>query len=737
MILAGEDYCGGKVRRGGISGRHAALVGVALALAGCQTEPRVVPTVAANNTLNDLKLTTTVPPPAVLDLSPPIQQATLVEPVIVRRVGTAAPRHQATAPGSAEGTISLNFDKTSLRTVVDTVLGDMLQLPYTVDDRVDGTVTLVSPGKLTRDQALDTLDGVLRMNNAALIRGENFYRVVLAPNARQSLPAPGPVNQSGYSASVYVPRHTTAVALQKLVEPLYQLAGAITADKDHNLLVVTGTAEERRALFDAAALFDQDWLANQSIGLFPLRQVSPRQMASDLKSVFGQAASSSEAPTIRITPIDRMNAVLVVALDPADLDRASSWIEKFDLSGPGERTLHAYPIHYAKVADLAKALSRLFSGDTGGTETGNAALPPGTAGARISTASTTGQASPPQGVAAASGQASGTNSSGFGAGDHSLKTDDAGVDQDLSSGGGGDRPRVVADPASNTLLAMVNQSEARTLAEALTRLDARPPQILIEASLIEVTLNNTLQFGVQYFLRGTKFAGQPDSSIGFSGTTSTAISQSAPGFNGVIGTLTSPSVILSALDAVTDAKVLSSPQLMVRDTREAVLKVGSQTPLLTQQAVSTQGGNSPIVSNVEYHDTGVILHVLPRANELDMVSLDISQEVSQVVPNATNPLTPIIDERRIESSVTVQSGQTVMLGGLISENNSLTTNGLPILDELPWVGPLFSTRTNVRNRTELVIFLTPHILRTSDDARRLTEELTRRLTAIRPPDAAK
>ena len=637
-------------------------------------------------------------------------------------------------PAEAEGTISLNFDKASLRTVIDTVLGDTLQLPYTIDDRIDGTVTLVSPGKLTPAQALDTLDGVLRMNNAALIRGDHFYRVVPAPNARQALPAPAQVTQAGYAVSVYVPRHASAVALQKLVEPLYQLAGAITADKDHNLLVVTGTAEERRALFEAARLFDQDWLANQSIGLFPLRQVPPRQMAADLKSVFGPAAAAPDAPAIRITPIDRMDAVLVVALDAADLDRAADWIAKFDVPGPGERTLHVYPIHYAKAIDLAKALSRLFSTDAGGAEAGNAALPPGTAGERISTGPVAGQPAPPQGFggAAGGGQAPG----GFGGGDHSLKSEDAGNDQDvLPTGGNG--PRVIADPASNTLLAMVSQSEARTLTDALVRLDARPPQILIEASLIEVTLNKTLQFGVQYFLRGTKFAGQPDSSIGFTGTANAAIGTSAPGFNGVIGTLTNPSVILSALDAVTDAKVLSSPQLLVRDAHEAVLKVGSQTPLLTQQAVSTQGGNSPIVNNVEYHDTGVILHVLPRANEVEMVSLDISQEVSQVEPNATNPLTPIIDERRIESSVTVQSGQTVMLGGLISETGSLTTNGLPILDQLPLIGSLFGTRGDSRARTELVIFITPHILRTSDDARRLTDELTSRLAAIRPPDAVK
>ena len=707
------------------------MLAAMLVLAGCDTTPRTAPTVAANMAMSDLKLSTQVPP-RMPDLSPPVQPVALLEPVIVRHSGAGGtPRAAATQTG--EGTISLNFDKSSLRAVIDSVLGDALQVPYTVDERVDGTVTLVSPGKLTRDQALDTLDGLLRMNNAALIRGENLYRVVLAPNARQSLPGPGAINQPGFSFSVYVPRHSSAVALQKLIEPLYQLAGAVIADRDHNLLIVTGGAEERRALFDAARAFDQDWLASQSIGLFPLRQTSPRQVAADLKSVFGvTAGAATDTPqNIRITPIDRMNAVLVVSIDPADLDRAASWIEKFDRPGAGERTLHVYPIHYAKVADLAKVLSRLFASDSG-IETGNAALPPGTAGARISTSAV---ATPGGAVSATATPApSASGASGFGSSDHSLMKDDAaGDDQAILSSGSG--ARIIADPASNTLLAMVNQSEARTVADALVRLDARPPQILIEATLVEVALNKTLEFGVQYFLRGTKFAGQADSSIGFSAQTNGAVSTLAPGFNGVIGTLANPSVILSALDAVTDSKVLSSPQLMVRDAHEAVLKVGSQTPLLTQQAVSTQGGSPPIVSNVEYHDTGVILHVLPRANEMEMVSLDISQEVSQVQPNAANPLTPIIDERRIESSVTVQSGQTVMLGGLISENNSLTSNGLPILSEVPVIGPLFGMKNDVRARTELVIFITPHILRTNDDARRLTEELTSRLSSIRPPAA--
>ena len=711
--------------------RGAAVLGLALALAGCQDAgSKVAPAVSANSALKDLNLSTSVPPPPLLPANP-VLQATLVEPVIIRRAGTALPRRAGTEV-AGEGTISLNFDKASLRTVIEAVLGDALQLPYTIDDRVDGTVTLVSPGKLTRDQALDALDGLLRMNNAALVRGEHLYRVVLTANAHQNLPGPGSADQPGYAVSIYVPRHNSAVALQKLIEPLYQLAGAVSADRDHNLLIVTGGAEERRALFDAAKLFDQDWLSSQSIGLFPLRQAVPRQMATDLRGLFGGTNGPSELTTIRFTPIDRLNAVLVVALDPADLDRAASWIEKFDRAGPGERTLHVYSIHYAKVADLSKLLGKLFSSSNGGAESGNAALPPGTAGTRISTAATGTPAGTPSAATPSNGASQGGSASGFGSSDHALgKTDDATADSDQDGGGSG--ARVIADPASNTLLAMVNQSEARTLEDALLRLDAQPPQILIEATVVEVTLNKSLQFGVQYFLRGTKFAGQADSSIGFTGSTTGALSPLAPGFNGVIGTLANPSVIVSALDTVSDAKILSSPQLLVRDAHEALLKVGTQTPLLTQQAISTQGGSSPIVNNVEYHDTGVILRVLPRANEADMVSLDIAQEVSQVVPNATNPLTPDIDERRIESSVTIRSGQTVMLGGLISENNSLNSDGLPILSSLPVVGALFGTKTDTRIRTELVIFITPHILRSSDDARRLTEELTNRLTAIRPP----
>jgi general secretion pathway protein D len=720
------------------------VVALPILLSACHhDQPSSVSPVSASSVLSDLRLSTVtppVPPGQSRFLTPQI----LSEPVLVRRMQPAYASGMRRGDSGA-GTISLNFDKASLRSVIDAVLGDALGVAYSVDERVDGVVSLVSPQKVTREEALEILDGVLRLNGATLIKGDNLYRVVLSANARQNLPGPKlGAEQPGFGISVYVASHTAAASLQKLIEPLYQIAGALAADSEHNLLLVTGSAEERRALIDAARLFDQDWLASQSVGIFPLRHARPKQLAEELRALFlpGGAAATADPGSIRVSVLDRLNAVMVVARQSGGLDSAAEWIARLDQTGAGERSLHVYSVHYAKVQNLAKLLSRLFVSGGGGVETGNAALPPGVAGTRVATAGATTGAAAPAGVGqsgnsaatgSTSGSASGMGASSFGSGDHSLagtNNGDSDTDSAVESGNG---PRIIADAGTHSLVVMATASEAHMIEDALVQLDAKPVQILIEATIVEVTLNKNLQYGVQYFLRGTKLLNQ-DSSVGFNASSTVGtISGIAPGFNGVLGSIANPSIILSALDQVTDTKVLSSPQLLVTDSHEAMLKVGTQTPLLTQQAQSTLTSGAPIVSSVEYHDTGVILRVLPRSNDTDTVSLDIAQEVSEVVPNASNSLTPDIELRRIESSVTVQSGQTVMLGGLISENNSAAHAGLPGLSSIPGLAGLFGNVTDSRIRTELIIFITPHVLHDGDDAQRLTEELMGRLSSMRPP----
>lgn len=718
-------------------------------LSACNNNDRpAAPSVSASSVLNDLHLSTAAPAISPVAARPALPLV-LTQPVILRRMPPAFAGGKAPPPREP-GSISLNFEKASLRTVIDAVLGDALGVPYNVDERVDGVVTLQSPQKLSRDQALEVLDGVLRLNGATLIKGENLYRVVLSANARQNLPAPRiGTAEPGYAVSVYVASHTSAASLQKLIEPLYQIAGALAADNDHNLLLVTGSAEERRALTDAARLFDQDWLANQSVGIYPLRHARPKILVDELKTLYapGGAASDAGNSTIRFNVIERLNAVMVVSNQVSGLDGAGEWIARLDQTGAGERSLHVYPVHYAKVQSVAKSLTSLLSGGNAGVESGNAALPPGVAGSRFassaqapgasSAAVQAGQAAAPAGVVA-NGVASGGMTSGggrFGGSDRALSKDAGDSDADSSYGSdSGSGLRIVADAGSHSLLVMANALEAQMIEDALVQLDAKPVQILIEATIVEVTLNKNLQYGVQYFLRGTHLLNQ-DSSVGFNAsTTAGTISGIAPGFNGVLGTLGNPSVILSAIDSVTDTKVLSSPQLLVADSREAMLKVGTQTPLLTQQVVSTVTNGGPAVNSVEYHDTGVILRVLPRSNDADFVSLDIAQEVSEVVPSATNTLTPNITQRRIESSVTVQSGQTVMLGGLISENNSVSKSGVPGLSSIPGIGAIFGNQDDNRSRTELIVFITPHVLHDGNEAQRLTEELMGRMKSMRPAE---
>lgn len=685
-----------------------------------------------------------------VELPRPAPTPSLTQPVLIKRMPPAPNASGATRREA--GTIALNFEKATLRSVVDAVLGDALGVPYTVDERVDGVVTLVSPQKLGREEALEVLDGVLRMNGATLIKSDDLYRVVLAGNARQSLPGPRIASdQPGYAITVYVARHTTASTLQRLIEPLYQIPGALSADPEHNFLLITGSAEERRALSDAARLFDQDWLAHQSVGIFPLHYAKPKALSEELRGVMTPGGGGVSAPganpgvgsALRITAVERLNAVMVVSLQPDDLDRAAEWVARLDQAGAGDRRLRVYSVRYAKVQPLAKTLAHLFG--TGGNDSGSSSLPPGVAGTRLSTAAAA--AAPPgvagpatggpgAGLGGAGGQAQGGG--GFGSSDRPLSDGNADQADSGADTGGTNGPRIVADEASHNLMILANDSEYAVIEEALSHLDAKPAQILIEATIAEVTLNKTLEFGVQYYLRGAHLAGDHQGSLGFTGADTVGpLAQNAPGFNGVIGSLANPSVVLSALNAVTDSRVLSSPQLLVTDSHEAVLKVGTQTPLLTQQLSSTLTGTST-VNSVDYHDTGVILRVLPRANDGDMVSLDIAQEVSQVVPTTTATLTPSITLRRIESSVTVQSGQTIMLGGMISDNNSLTRDAIPGLGDIPLLGELFGNRNDTRLRTELVVLITPHVLRDEDQAERLTQELMGRMKELRlPEDAAR
>jgi general secretion pathway protein D len=249
--------------------------------------------------------------------------------------------------------------------------------------------------------------------------------------------------------------------------------------------------------------------------------------------------------------------------------------------------------------------------------------------------------------------------------------------------------------------------------------------VLVEATIAEVTLNDALQYGTQWFFRqGKGSVSLINNSVG------QPVQAVLPGFNFAI-TGSAVQTALSALESVTTVKVISDPQLLVLDNEYARLQVGDLVPIVTQSAVSVTTSGAPIVNNVDYRETGVILEVAPRVNSGNLVTLDIQQEVSDVVPTTTSTIdSPTIEQRKVRTRVVVQDGETIALGGLIKDTSSVGNSGLPWLTDVPVLGALFGTRSHSVARTELLVLLTPHVIHDQRDVRALTDELRQRLGGL-------
>ena len=290
--------------------------------------------------------------------------------------------------------------------------------------------------------------------------------------------------------------------------------------------------------------------------------------------------------------------------------------------------------------------------------------------------------------------------------------------------------RITADAANNSLLIYSNQVNYRIIEQTLYQLDRPQLQVSIDATIAEITLNDSLKYGVQYFIQSKDVGLKPDSgSVDLvNSATSAVLSRALPGFNFLLGSEANPRIVLDALRAVSDVKVLSAPSVVVLDNQVATLQVGDQIPVTTQSATSVVVPGAPIVNNIDYRNTGVILRVVPRINVNGNVLLDIEQEISNVAATSSaNTLTPTVSQRKVKSSIAVATGQTVLLAGLISERQERNRSGIPILEQFDWLGDAFSHQNNSTQRTELIIFIRPQIIRDGIDARRVAEELRSKL----------
>ncbi|HEX9462983.1 MAG TPA: type II secretion system secretin GspD, partial [Alphaproteobacteria bacterium] len=560
------------------------------------------------------------------------------------------------------------------------------------------------------------------------------YNVVPAA-AAPATPGSG-VGNIGELTEIVKLRFASAPELAKVLEPYVGPGGKIAAGPAKDSLLVGGGPSVRASLIALIRTFDVDFLAGQSYAIFPVASDDPARVAAEVQH-FVQAAGQSDAPgPVHVMPLDRISAILVVAPEPRYLARIGDFLDQVEEVGDTtSRRLHVYYVQNGSAVELGAVLQRAFAPQsapadaTPGDQGLVGSLAPGGAPTALATPSAgfTGQsAGTPRGSAGGLGGAplgSSANPAPQGAAVaaplSSLSPTGPGADSQSAASTKG--IRIIPDRRNNALLIFATPSEYSLIEAALRKIDVLPLQVLVEATVAEVTLNDALQYGTQFFLK------QHDNSEVLSNVANGAIGAVFPGFAYTF--TSSPAVItLSALQSVTRVKVISSPQLVVLDNQSARLQVGDIVPIATQSAVSVLTTGAPVVNSIEYRETGVILQVTPRVNSGGLVTLDIDQEVSQVVPTTTSALnSPTIQQRKIRSRVVVQDGDTIGLGGLIKDSSAIGNSGIPWLTDIPVLGALFGTRTDVAQRTELLVLLTPRVVQDQRSARALTEDLRLRL----------
>jgi general secretion pathway protein D len=657
----------------------------------------------------------------------------------------------------------MNFENTPVPTVAKVILGDILRVGYTIDARVQGTVTLASGRPVPRKDLLYVLENALRVSNVALVREGNSYRLFPAAEAAGT----GTIDSAqglepGYGVTVVPLQFVSATTLTKLLDNFAAKPGMVRADPSRNLLVIQGNAADRQAAVDTVHDFDADWMHGQSVGIFPVSNSAPEPVIAELEKIIDAGEGGLSQNLVKLQAVARQNAILAVTRKPSLLKDIATWVARLDKAGTAGTSVRVYRMRYGDAREVAALLNRIFTGnsDSGLDSPTNQLVPGGGSTASSSGVPNTGAAqqtgAAPQsgyGSSVQSGfgssqqtpggaQPSGTGtqlaSSGFsGASGGRVSAARAGTSRSVGESGSEGPPilpgvRIAADVTNNALLIYANQENYRIIERTLHQLDRPQLQVAIDATIAEVTLNDTLNYGVQVFLQKGNFA------IGSNTTpsaTSTAISPTVPGFNFLFGSQATPQVILNALHAVTAVKVLSTPSIVVVDNQSATLVVGDEIPVTTQTAVSVVSPGAPVVNNITYMNTGVILHVSPRINANGNVLLDIQQEISSVENNANaTSLTPTVSQRLVKSSIAVASGQTVLLAGLISQTKNDSSSGIPGLDNIPVLGALGGQISKSIQRDELIVFIRPQIIRNGTDAQRIAEELRAKMRGgLQPP----
>lgn len=607
------------------------------------------------------------------------------------------------------GGVNVNFESAPLEAVLTVILGDLLEVPYTLEGDVGGQITLVSTEPVPQEALLDMLESALEAQGIAMVQGTNgIYRIGASAGFRSEVPVAlrEAVATRGYSVRIIPLKYLSVVEAEKILAPLGMAENILRVDPLRNILMLGASAPQMQNALRTLNMLDVDVLSGMSFGIYEVVNLDARLLVERIESIIGTADSElgSLASAAKLITLDEINSVMVVAPNGSQLNTVSTWIKRLDNVGLGVEDeqagsqLYVYNVENGQATDLAGLLGQIFGG------------------------STTAIASPTTSGSSAPGLEQTELGTFDGAQNQAARPGSTSTETLLGT-------RIVADETNNSLLVMAAPKEWRSIRSALDKMDKLPAQVLVEVSIWEVTLKDELNYGVEWFFNSKGgMEGLADRGGLLSMSDSGTVSRTVPGFSYLFSGSDWRAVI-NMLASRSNVKSLSSPSVLVQDNREASIQVGNQQPIQTSQTVNTNN-TGVLTQNVELKDTGVQLKVKPRVNSGGLVVMDIMQEVTDIgaMDAATGQRSFL--KRSIESTVAIQSGDTIILGGLIQDRQTDGDSGVPFLSRVPFVGSLFGTKGEDSERTELLVTISPRAINQYKDFQKVGDEFRDKMQGL-------
>ncbi len=637
----------------------------------------------------------------------PIVSETSSQGKIDNSTATALP-----AESVPSGKLVFNFDNAELSEVVRT-LADLLKINYILDKGVSGKVTIHTAGELKREDLFPVFYQMLEINGVTAVKDNNIYKIVplkdvarLPIMARMGRDALMPEGER-VIIQVIPLESVSAQEMGKILTPFISPDGTIVTQESRNIIVVVDKADNISKVLRLVKVFDTDVFERVNHRFYPLAYGDVDSIVEIMDKLIVSYGDAVKAD-VNFIPITRLNTLLVVSSNPKVFDEIEAFLKEYDVpSQSTEPGIYVYPLKNGRAGDISDILSKVFTGKKEVKEKKKGEEVPA-------------MFRNPLGKEAkeekAESQAKKTETT-------PMAPAVVGADVSVGSGTLRGEINITSDDSRNSLIIEAAPADYAIIKNLLTQLDIMPRQVLIEVTIAEITLDESTAMGVEW----TYNKGNANLS-----TSLLTATMGDAGLNFTIGNPDRWTAALSALATENKVNILSNPTVLASNSMPASIDISQEIPVASSQYQYTTGDNPLLETNIEYRDTGIMLSVTPNINEHGLVTMDIDQEISEQASNVAvgGQDYPSFFKRSTITTLTVQSGQTIVIGGLIRETKSGGVSGTPWFTNIPVLNFLFGSTKDSVSKTELIILISPYVIATSDDVDAVTREFTNKLHAL-------